>query len=147
MKKVICILMMVVLVAIANITVAEKNPTNYEAYEVVNMVEDWAEAQKLNEKYSWNLENGTYYCMGAISETEFKELSGMEFSTDNLEKIYYNCKNYGQDYDVTNCNVRTTGFCEGYNVYIMDISTNNVPLGTTSGIDYYNVSIIFMIGR
>ena len=151
MKKVICILMMVIIVAIANIAMADRNPIDYEYHEVINMVEDWAVSQKMYDKYNWNLENEVYYAMGVVSETDFKELTGKDFSIEAMRDTYLNCKDYGQEWDITKCDIKTVGFHEGYNVYMMNMASNNTPIGTKIyddyGVDYYEISILFMVGR
>lgn len=152
MKTVIGIfLTMVFVVLMASIAFGEKNPTDVCDSEVYAMVEDWARNQKVYDNYNWKLESGVYHGMGVISESDFKEISGKEFSLDNLKNLYFNCKNYGYDWDITDCEIRTVGFIEGYNVYILDMSTNKVPLGSTWNYDiceeqnYYHVSMLFMV--
>ena len=155
MKKVIGIfLMMVFVVLVTSMALGEKMIVdNNDLSEVCTMVHDWARGQGLYEKYDWKLESGIYHAMGAISEAGFKEISGMDFSIENLAKLYYDCGNYGYDWDIYDCNIKTTGFIEGYNVYVMDMRTNKVPLGnayndiTCEEQDYYRVSILFMVGK
>ena len=151
MKKVIGIFMTMVFVVLMVSMAFGENPNGYTGSEVYAMVEEWARAQNYYETYDYNLEDGVYHCMGVIETKDFKEMTGNDFTMDELTNVYYNCKDYGQDWDVTDARIRRVGFYEGYDVYILDLSTNEIPLGSgydygnASYEDYYHVSVLFMI--
>lgn len=151
MKKVIGIFMAMVFVVLMVSMAFGENPKGYNGSEVYTMVEEWARSQNYYDEYNRNLKDGVYHCMGVIEADDFKEITGKDFTMDELTNLYYNNKDYGQDWDVTDARVNRAGFYEGYDVYILDLSTNEVPLGDAwdydneSYEDYYHVSIIFMV--
>lgn len=151
MKKVIGIFMSMVFVVLMLSMAFGENPKNYSGSEVYTMVENWAESQHCYDLYNRNFKDGCYHMMGVIETRDFKELTGNDFSMEDLEKVYYNCDKYGYEWDVNECNVKLVGFHEGYDVYELTINTNTIPLGscydyeTNNYVDYFNGKVLFMV--
>lgn len=148
MKKVVGIFITMVLVfVVVSMTLAEQNPLNIEWEEVKEMIDNWIKTQR-NENYICGYIDGNiYYAAGVISNDEFKKLTGEDFTTEGLETLYLECEKYGENYDVLYANVKTVGFYEGYNVYELDMKTNNIPLGRHEGMNYYHVNVVFMVSK
>ena len=148
MKQVIGIFMAMVFVFVfASMALAE-NPKGYSDSEVYTMVEEWTKGQRLDVYYNEELDNGVKHMMGVLSTSDFKELTGEEFTIERLEQVYYEAEKYGLDFNATDVKIRLAGFYEGYDVYILDISTNEKPIGHEYGDneqDYYHGSIVFMV--
>lgn len=146
MKKVICIFMAIVAVFLFTGMAFGENPKGYTGSEVNSMVLEWLYAQDYDVYTgSGTLENGVLYTNGVLNASVFKEETGKEFTPENLEEVYKNNELYGLDLDITDTSVRIVGFIEGYDVYVMDISTNTTPLGEIDGNEYFHASIVFMV--
>ena len=152
MKKVIGIFMTMVLLfvvsMITNVVIAENvTKDNFTESEVYDMVTEWSKKSGIYGKYDHEMINGIYCTKGVLSTKGFKELTGNDFTLNGLEDFYYNIGmyDYDLDCDVNKVEIKVIGLHENYEIYRMDITTKNIPLGNYQGIDYYNGSIIFMI--
>ena len=152
MKKIVGIFMVMVLGFVfigMNIGNAE-NPRNFSASEVNSMVIDWLRCQEMEKYETETFEDGIYYTNGVVSESDFIDLTGKVFSEEAMEEVYINSHKYGANWDVTenDVDVRLVGFIDGYNVYMLNMKSNNVPLGKCYGtVDYYQISIVFMVNE
>ena len=144
MKKVIGIFMTMVMVFVFVSMAVSENPKGYSGSEVYTMVEEWARAQHKDNYLDSKVIDGSYCTCGVIETSDFKELTGNDFTVDELVDVYYHSRDYGFDWDVTNASVKLVGFYEGYDVYELNINTN-LPIGTYDGEDYYNGNVIFMV--
>lgn len=145
MKKVVGIFITMVLVALmASMAFASGNP-KCTGSEGLVMLEDWIKSQKCEKYLREDFEGGVKYTYGVIMASNFKELTGEEYTENGLKKLYLNAKNYGGNFNATEVSVRLIGFVEGYNVYGLDIKTETEPLGNENGIDYYIGSAVFMV--
>ena len=135
MKKVVGIFMAMMMVFIVLSMAIAENPKG-DVNEVYAMVQDWIRSQDQERYLRGDFEGGVYYTCGVISASEFKKLTGEEYSEMGLKKVYWNAKDYGADFNAVYVSIRLAGFIEGYDVYILDIKTETEPLGYYDGIAY-----------
>ena len=146
MKKVIGLMMVLVMVFMVMVTALADNPKGYSENEIHSMLVEWINDQYGREYFDRDIENGVYYTYGVLNGPYVNELTGKDYITPEvIENLYYDCKNYGYDWDVMDASVKLVGFYEGYDVYTLTIKTNTVPLGTYCEEEYYNVNLVFMV--
>ena len=146
MKKVIVIFMaMAMLFLFAGMAFGE-NPKGLNSFEIQTMIEDWVEAQKY-EGYTINgtVENGTFRTIGVLDGTLFEQETGYKFTPERLEASYYDSNLTGMELDIVKSEVELIGFYEGYDVYKLELITENTPLGEYNGENVYHLSIVFMV--
>ena len=130
MKKVIGVfltMVMVFLVISMNVSLAEnKIVEGYYGSTVQDFVEEWMRAQKKDEKYFNNTVNefGYFYGHGVMLVNEFEETYGIEWNNESMEKVL------AEHYSNLEFEVKTIGFYEGYNVYLMKAKSTD-PIGYT----------------
>lgn len=147
MKKVIGIFMamvMVFLVISMNVSLAEnKIVEGYYGSTVQDFVEEWMRAQKKDEMYFNNTTNdfGYFYGHGVILVKEFEETYGVEWNDESMYKVL------SDNYDNLELEIKTIGFYEGYNVYLMKAKSTD-PIGYTyyygERHSYYEGEMIYM---
>lgn len=147
MKKVIGIFMamvMVFLVISMNVSLAEnKIVEGYYGSTVQGFVEEWMRAQKKDEKYFNNTidDFGYFYGHGVILVEEFEETYGVKWNDESMYKVL------SDNYDNLELEIKTIGFYEGYNVYLMKAkSTDPIGYGYSYGeqYPYYEGEMIYM---
>ena len=147
MKKVIGIFMamvMVFLVISMNVSLAEnKIVEGYYGSTVQDFVEEWMRAQKKDEKYFNNTTDdfGYFYGHGVILVEEFEETYGVKWNDESMYKVL------SDNYDNLELEIKTIGFYEGYNVYLMKAkSTDPIGYGYSYGeqYPYYEGEMIYM---
>lgn len=146
MKKVIGLMMVLVMVFMVMVTALADNPKGYSESEINSMLVEWIINQCGSDYFDRGIENGVYYTYGVLNGPYVNELTGKDYITPEvIENLYYDCENYGYDWDVMNASVKLVGFYENYDVYTLTIKTNTVPLGTYCEEEYYNVNLVFMV--
>ena len=147
MKKVICIFMMMVMVFLAismNVSLAENRIVEgYYGSTVQDFLEDWMRAQKVDEKYFINETNDFdyFYGHGVVAVDDFENDFGVEWNNENMYKVL------SEHYKNLEFEVKTIGFYEGYNVYLMKAKSTD-PIGWTYSYGeqypYYEGEMMFM---
>ena len=145
MKKVIGIFMvMVFLVFSMNVSLAETRIVEgYYGSTVQGFVEEWMRAQKIDEKYFNNTadEFGYYYGHGVMLVDEFEKEFGIEWNDESMYKVF------SELYKNLEFEVKTIGFYEGYNVYLMKAKATD-PIGYEYSYGeqypYYEGEVIYM---
>lgn len=147
MKKVIGIfltMVMVFLVISMNVSLAEnKIVEGYYGSTVQDFVEEWMRAQKKDEMYFNNTTNdfGYFYGHGVILVKEFEETYGVKWNDESMYKVL------SDNYDNLELEIKTIGFYEGYNVYLMKAKSTD-PIGYAYNYGerypYYEGEMIFM---
>ena len=147
MKKVVGIflaMVMVFLVISMNVSLAEnKIVEGYYGSTVQDFVEEWMRAQKKDEKYFSNTTDdfGYFYGHGVILVEEFEETYGVKWNDESMYKVL------SDNYDNLELEIKTIGFYEGYNVYLMKAkSTDPIGYGYSYGeqYPYYEGEMIYM---
>ena len=145
MKKLVCIFMVMIAAFVFAGMAYGEDATPSES-EVYGWLTEWVNNFGYNEYYDHELnEEGVMCTKGVISKAEFRELTEMEWSLENLKKTYYDCEKYGYDWDVKDVEIRIRGHYGDYEIYELKIRTEKVPLGDYMGIDFYEVDILFMV--
>ena len=147
MKKVIGIFLTMVLVFLVlsmNVSLAEnKIVKGYCGSEVQGFVEEWMRSQKIDEKYYDNTadEFGYFYGHGVMLVDEFEESFGVEWNDESMYKVL------SEHYNNLEFEVKTIGFYEGFNVYLMKAkSTDAIGYYYSYGeqYPYYEGEMIYM---
>ena len=142
MKKVFCVIMMVVMLMTVG-SFAEGNVKNGDPSEVCGWTVEWLAQNGMYEDYNQVFRNGCYYVYGVLNGAELGRIYGVdEWSEDTISSLYLSDE---CPYEVTEVSIDVIGSYNGFNIYLMKIGSNT-PLGTTfDGIDYYQGEIVFMI--
>ena len=127
MKKVMGIFMVMVMVFLAismNTSLAENRIVEgYYGSTVQGFVEEWMRAQKKDERYfNRTTVNEYYYGYGVLLVNEFEELYGVEWNDESMRKVL------SEHYGNLEMEIKTIGFYEGYNVYLMKAKSTD-PIG------------------
>lgn len=147
MKKVIGIFMMMVMVFLVfsmNVSLAENRIVEgYYGSTVQDFLEEWMRVQKVDEKYYNNETNefGYFYGHGVVSVDDFEEQFGIEWNNNNMYNVL------SENYENLEFEIKTVGFYEGYNVYLMKAKSTD-PIGWTYSYGeqypYYEGEMLFM---
>lgn len=146
MKKVICIFLTMVMVALvcAIAFAGEEIATGDKARELYDRAYKWAEENGLYEYVNNDAVDGILYGCGGLDVEEFEKHYGVEYSISNfIKKSMY-------DYDMTECYVTVVGELEGVNVYRAYAEAYE-PIGskwneeTNEYEKYYKCDILFIV--
>lgn len=147
MKKVIGIFMamvMVFLVISMNVSLAENRIVEgYYGSTVQDFLEEWMRTQKKDEKYFNNRTNefGYFYGHGVVVVNEFEDHWGCCWSNESMYKVL------SEHYKNLELEIKTIGFYEGYDVYLMKAKSTD-PIGYTyyygEQYPYYEGEMIYM---
>ena len=123
MKKLVGIFMVMVFLVSMNVALADRIVKDYGS-RVQDFVEEWMRIQNKDEKYFKRTtdDNGYYYGYGALSVKEFENHYGIEWNDESM------CKMYSEEYENLEIDIKTIGFYEGYNVYLMKAKSTD-PIG------------------
>lgn len=142
MKKVIGIFLMMVILVSMNVALAERTIEGIGS-EVQTIIEEWMRIQNKDEKYFNNTVNefGYYYGHGVMLVNEFEKEYGVEWNDESMEKVLSN------EYDNLELEIKTIGFYEGHNVYLMKAKSTD-PIGYYysygEAYPYYEGEMIYM---
>lgn len=147
MKKVVGIFLTMVMVFLAismNVSLAENRIVEgYYGSRVQDFVEEWMRGQKKDDKYFDNTvdEFGYFYGHGVILVDEFEEEFGIEWNDESMYKVL------SEHYNNLELEIKTIGFYEGYNVYLMKAKSTD-PIGNYysygEAYPYYEGEMIYM---